>query len=157
MVEGIQGFGNRQMPMGMNPPKPPYAELFQQNGISRQEVHQYLQEKGLSRQEVHQAIQNGENTFQELLEANGVPQEDITAYEEKLKSEGIPGRPPGPPPNPPHFAELKQYGLQPTGSLEGDLAAIALAKAQQQKQQQDGYNTNFLKPEILTNFSNRNV
>lgn len=46
----------------------------------------------------------------------------------------------GPPPD--IQAELNKYGLQPTGSLEGDKAAIAAAKAQKQANGQNGINAN---------------
>lgn len=49
----------------------------------------------------------------------------------KIQGQGQQNKPPG---GPPLMAQLQQYGLQPTGSMQGDLAAINEARAEQGQQ-----------------------
>lgn len=69
----------------------------------------------------------------------------------------------GPPPD--ILAQLQQYGLSPTGSLQGDLQAIEAAKTQLAQEAQGSqeeqstpqpYNTNFLSDETKQNFLRKN-
>jgi hypothetical protein len=160
MVKSIQGIEGGMGQNGPQKKEPPYASLFKAHGITPQEVTQHLQEKGLnSPKEVMEALKNGENPFTDLFAKKGISPEEVEAYEQQMGKPGQkgpkgPGKPKGPPPE--VLAELQQYGLSPTGSLQGDLAAIDQAKLAQNNQQQ-GYNTNFLDPQIKQSFQNNHV
>ena len=151
MVNGIQAINGGMSPQGTKK-EPPYASLFKEHGISSQEVQAYLQEQGYnSPKEVMQALKNGENPFQQLFEEKGITDEEVASYEAEHGKPGQgkgKGSPPGPPPE--ILQQLQALNLQPTRSLQGDLTAIQQAK--QEQQQQGGYNTNFLAPEIIQNF-----
>lgn len=149
---GMQAHGNKKK-------EPPFASLFKEKGISPQEVREYLESKGLnSPQEVREAMRNGEKPFAEFFEQKGISKEEVANY---VQEHGSPGKgkgpshggPKGPPPE--VMAELQKYGLQPTGSLQGDLQAIEQAKTQQNGQQ--GYNTNFLATDVIQNFLNNQL
>lgn len=159
MVFNIQGLNNGSQAQGMQKKEPPYASLFKEHGISPQEVQQYLQEKGLSPKDVMEALKNGEQPFADLFAEKGITDEEVANYEQQNGKPGGGkgnGQPPGPPPE--ILAQLQQYGLQPTGSLQGDLQAIQQAKSQQNGQNgQQPYNTNFLNPQIIQNFLNNQL
>lgn len=112
---------------------------MQVNSINGQQNTQQVQQKKVEKQETEAKLQlqqtnnnqQGGTEVQTLKTLLAKLDQEVAEAETSGAKEGKgkgKGKPPGPPPE--ILAELNKYGLSPTGSKEGDEAAIAQAKAQ---------------------------